>query len=177
MDCKVDGRKYVLISQPSRWQKKRERIVVQSPLLNIPKDVSLVPVRRFNGEQQNVVCYLPRTDFEKDSSDAYRRTHVSNSPSSIEAHGIAICDSSPSEDFLYSRNDRIWIYVDSRTEEYKDTVPVINLRTHQNGVIPIEHVCWFPKIKSTSMCSVTKSSREQLWTPGYVPLSLNPLVV
>ncbi|PVH86581.1 hypothetical protein DL98DRAFT_582534 [Cadophora sp. DSE1049] len=166
MDCKLEGRKYVLVSQPSRWQKKRERVVVQSPVLNIPKDVLLVPVRRFNGEQQNVVCFLPRTDFEKDSSDAYQRSHVNNSPSSIEAHGTAICDSSPSDDFSYSRNDRFWIYVDSKTEEYKDTVPVINLRTYQSGVIQINHVCWFPKIKSTSMCSVTKSPGEQLWTPG-----------
>ncbi|KAH7412465.1 hypothetical protein BKA64DRAFT_329426 [Cadophora sp. MPI-SDFR-AT-0126] len=166
MDCKIEGRKYVLVSQPSRWQTTRERVVVQSPMLNISKDVALVPVRRFNGEQQNVVCFLPRTDFEKDSSDAYQRSHVNKSPSSIEAHGTAICDSSPSNEFSYRRNDRFWIYIDSRTEEYKNTVPVINLRTYQSGLIQLDHVCWFPRICSTSICSVTKATREQLWTPG-----------
>ncbi|KAK0121602.1 hypothetical protein ONS95_009891 [Cadophora gregata] len=165
-NCKIEVRKYVLIPQSSRWQKKRERVVVQSPMLNITKDVSLVPVRRFNGEQQNAVCFLPRTDIEKDTSDTYQRLHVNKSSSSIEAHGVAICDSSPSNDFSYCRNDRFWIHVDSKTEEYKHTVPVINLRTYKSGVIQVDHVCWLPKIHSTSMYSAGKAPGEELWTPG-----------
>ncbi|KAH7342369.1 hypothetical protein BKA65DRAFT_290646 [Rhexocercosporidium sp. MPI-PUGE-AT-0058] len=165
-DCKVEVRKYVLVSQPSRWHQKGQRVVVQSPMLNIPKDVSFVPVKRFNGEEQNLVCFLPRTDIERDSNDAYQRLHVSRTPSSIEAHGTAICDGDPSDDFLYIQNDRFWIHVNSSTDGYNDKVPVINLRTYQSGAIPVDHVCWFPKIHSTSWCSETHSRREQLWTTG-----------
>ncbi|KAH9223233.1 hypothetical protein DL95DRAFT_353302 [Leptodontidium sp. 2 PMI_412] len=165
-DCKVEVRKYVLVSQPSRWQQKRDRVVVQSPMLNIPKDVSLVPVKRFNGEEQNLVCFLPRADIERDSNDTYQRLHVSKTPSSIEAHGTALCDSSPSDDFMYIQSDRFWIYVSSSTDGYKDKVPVINLRTYQSGAIPVDHVCWFPKIHSTGWCSETDALRDQLWTPG-----------
>ncbi|KAL2076020.1 hypothetical protein VTL71DRAFT_963 [Oculimacula yallundae] len=165
-DCKVKVRKYVLVSKPSRLQQKRGRVVVQSPLLNITKDVLFVPVRVLHGKEYNLVCYLPRADIERDSSDAYRRQHASNTPSFIEAHGSAICDSDPSDNFVYSQNDRFWIYVDSKTNEYIDKIPVINLRTFQSGAVPIDHVCWFPRIQSTTWCPVAEARCEQLWTPG-----------
>jgi hypothetical protein len=47
LHCKVKVRKYVLVSDPTRWKRKGERIVVQSPMLDIPKSVSHVPVKRY----------------------------------------------------------------------------------------------------------------------------------
>lgn len=44
VDCKVEMQKYVLIAQPSRWQQKGERVVVQSPILHLSKDTLVVPV-------------------------------------------------------------------------------------------------------------------------------------
>lgn len=150
LDCKVEVRKYVLISQPSRWRQKGERVVVQSPMLQLPKTVLVVPVKRFNGAEQNSVLFLPRQDIEKDTSSIYDKAKVSTSTSWVDAHGVALFDSSPHDNFAYRRGHQFWIYVDADIP-YDDCVPVINLRTYEQGDIRIDQVCWFPKIQGPNV--------------------------
>lgn len=76
LDCRVPVRKYVLIAKPKRWGQKGGQQLVQSPMLEISSTISQVPVRHFDGEVQNFVCFIPRTDIEKDSSDAYEKSQV-----------------------------------------------------------------------------------------------------
>lgn len=150
LDCKVQVRKYVLISKPSRWHQKGERVVVQSPMLNISKTVLEVPVRRYNGLEQNSVCFLPRQDIEKDTSSIYDKAKVSTAPSWVDAHGAALFDSSPYDDFSYLRGHQFWICLGPNTG-CGDTVPVINLRTCEKGNIRVDQVCWFPKIQGLNV--------------------------
>lgn len=155
--CKVQVRKYVLVSLPSRWRQRGERVVVQSTMLVIPNHATHVPVKRYNGEEQNSVCSLPREDIEKDSSGVYEKSRVTTTISWVDAHGVALCDSSLSDEFKYRRNDKFWICIGSNTKNYTTAVPVINLRTNESGVISIDHVCWYPKIRGPG---------NELWTPG-----------
>jgi hypothetical protein len=159
LDCKVEIRKYVLVSQPSRWGgQKGERTVVQSPVLKISKNVLEVPVKRYLGEQQNSVCFIPTDDIEKDSSSAYERNQVSKTPSWVDAHGVALFDSRDCDSLEYSQSDRFWIFIEANTGHNTERqVPVINLRTSKKGAIAIDQVCWYPNIQGPD---------GQLWTLG-----------
>jgi hypothetical protein len=65
----------------------------------------------------------------------------------VDAHGVAIIDSQPDEEFKYRQGDTFWLFVGANTSQYQKTVPVINLQTRQHGMIGIDNVCWFPKIQ------------------------------
>jgi hypothetical protein len=164
LSCKIQVRQYVLVLQPSRWNQRGDRVVVQSPITNITDDVSHVPVKRFSGEEDNSVCFIPRTDIEKDTSDIYFKSYVNTTPSVIDAHGVALFDSAPGDEFEYRRTDRFWIWVGPDTDKYKTTVSVINLRTYKGGSISIDHVCWYQKLQGPD---------EELWTLGGEKRKLN----
>jgi len=157
LDCKVKVRKYVLISQPSRWNKKGVRVVVQSPMRKISKKVLLVPVKRYNGEENNSVCLIPKQDIEKDTSDVYDKAQVTKAISWVDAHGVALSDSSVYEQIAYRRGDQFWICIGASTNDYDEVVTVINLRTFEKGDISIDQVCWYPKIQGPN---------QELWTLG-----------
>jgi hypothetical protein len=157
LDCKVEVRNYVLISQPSRWSQKSGRVVVQSPMRDISKTVLLVPVKLYNGEEQNSVCFIPKQDIEKDTSDVYDKFQVSKTTSWVDAHGVALFDSSVHGQISYRQGDRFWICIGANTDGYDKVVPVINLRTFEKGDISIDEVCWYPKIQGPN---------EELWTLG-----------
>ncbi|KAE8443449.1 hypothetical protein EG329_001846 [Mollisiaceae sp. DMI_Dod_QoI] len=157
LDCRVRVRKYVLIAQPTRWRQKSERVVVQSPMLDIPSTITQVPVKRYHGEEQNCVCFIPRTDIEKDASNIYEKSQVSRATFTVIAHGVAIIDSSPSDDLKYLYGDTFWISIGANTNGYEESVPVINLRTRQSGIIQVDRVCWYPKIRGPG---------QELWTLG-----------
>jgi hypothetical protein len=110
IDCKVEVRKWVLVRNPSRWKQKGQRVIVYSPMLHIPKEVSHVPVKRFSHDEDNSVCFMPKCDIEKNSSKIYERMQVGRAPSFIDAHGIAIANNSPSDGFRYRRGDRFVSY-------------------------------------------------------------------
>jgi hypothetical protein len=156
-DCEVGIRKYVLVSQPSRWRQKGERVVVQSPMLEISKTVSVIPVKRYNGEEQNSVCFIPKEDIEKDTSNVYDKARVSKATSRVNSHGVALFDSSIHDQFAYKRDDRFWICIGANTNGYDQIVPVINLRTFEKGDIGVDRVCWNPKIQGPN---------QELWTLG-----------
>lgn len=160
LDCKVEIRKYVLVSQPKRWRRKGHRVVVQSPMLEISKSTTHVPVRCFRGEEENGVCFLEKSDIEKDSSKIYGKLQVGQTTTWINAHGVALLDSTEKENnnfsLEYRRGHRFWIYIGAVTDNYEKTIPVINLDTFKSGTIPIDHVCWYPKIQVG----------EELWTLG-----------
>lgn len=176
LDCKVEVRKYVLVSQPSRWRQKGERVVVHSPMLKMPKTVLDVPVKRFNGEEDNSACFIPKQDIEKDTSSIYDKAKVSTTTSWVDAHGVALCASSPDNQFGYERGHKFWICIGANTNGYDEVVPVINLQTCEKGDISLDHVCWFPKIQGANV-SVHCSSRRiyadpvqgELWTLGGGP--------
>ena len=131
-------------------------MVVQSPMLYIPDEVVYVPVKRCTHEEHNTICFLPRADFEPDSSKIYGNMKVSQEPSFIDAHGIAVADNDLYDTFEYERGDRFWLFIGPNADKFQDSVPVINLRTFQRGILPIAHACWYPKIKGP---------KEELWTP------------
>jgi hypothetical protein len=157
LDCKVRVRKYVLVAQPSRWNQRGERIVVQSPMLEIHNAVSLVPVKRYHSEEQNSICFIPIEDIEMDSSIVYERLQVTKTPSLVDSHGVALFENSAIGEFNYRRGDQFWICVGHDTNLYLTTVPVINLRTFEKGIVNIDQVCWYPKIRGPD---------NELWTPG-----------
>jgi len=119
--------------------------VVQSPMLSIPKFDTWVPVKRFNGEGENSVCFLPRRDIEKDASNVYEKECVSKNPLWADAHGVAITNSDPDEEFEYEVGHRFWIMIGASPSQHSRMVPVINLDTFATGSVDIEHVCWVPK--------------------------------
>jgi hypothetical protein len=123
--------------------------VVQAPVPppNFDNTFSSIPVKRFSGEEDNSVCFLPVTDIDKDSSNIYDKARVSKSTSWIEAHGVTLFDSAPDEELEYRCGDCFWICVGPDTNKYQTIVPVINLRTFEDGDIPVDRVCWYPKIK------------------------------
>jgi hypothetical protein len=156
-DCKVRIRKYVLVSQPSRWGQKSERVVVQSPMLEISKTVLDVPVKRYNGEEQNSVCFIPKQDIEKDTNSIYEKTQISRTTSWVDAHGVALFDSTLHDQIAYLRGDRFWICIGTNTNGYDELVPVINLRTYEKGDVGIDQVCWFPKIQGPNVSILCSS--------------------
>jgi hypothetical protein len=157
LDCRVTVRDYVLVANPSKLARKGDRQVVQSPMLDITNmsTKQLVPVRCFRGIEENVVCYLPKGDIEKDSSIAYRKAFVSTVPKIINAHGIALCDSE--DGFEYKRGDHFWIISSGNPKEGEVEVPVINLENYKTGIIPISHVCWVPRVLAPG---------KEFWTFG-----------
>lgn len=154
-DCKVNVRKYVLIAAPSRLGQKGQRVVVQSPMIHIPKSATHVPVRRFHGEEENSVLFIPKSDIEKDSSIVYERVKVLKSTTYVDAHGVALYDSAPSSKFQYKKGHKFWICISASADEGTEA-PVVNLETFKEGMIPIDKVCWYPKIRTA----------DGLWTPG-----------
>ncbi len=154
---KVEVRKYILISKPSRWGQRGQRVVVQSPMLRIPKDVVQVPVKRYHGEEQNSVYFIPKSDIEKDSNSIYARQHVSTESTWIDSHGVVLFDSADLDDFVYMRGDKLWIHSGPQANGQRAKVPVINLNTYKSGTIAIDHVCWFPKVQGPN---------QELWTLG-----------
>ena len=157
LDCKVEVRKYVLVSRPSRWDKRGDRVVVQSPVIEIRNTDIRIPVKRFSGEEDNSVEFLPRKDIEKDASVVYDKERVSKIPVWVDAHGVAVLDSSPEDELEYRRNDKFWIHVGASTSQHQTTVPVINLRTQAKGTINLRNVCWYPKMRGPN---------DELWTLG-----------
>lgn len=116
-------------------------MIVYSPMFPIPKDASLVPVKR-SRDEENSVCFLPKGDIEKDSSRIYEKMQISRAPLFVDAHGVAIMDGFD-DGFRFSRGDRFWIHIGCNTEHYKmtGTVPVINLETFEEGTIDAQNVC------------------------------------
>jgi hypothetical protein len=156
LNCKVKVRFYVLVSNPSKLARSGIRQVVQSPVLDITKVSTVsVPVRCFRGPEENIVCYLPKRDIEKDGSTAYENAFVSRVPRRVNAHGIAICDSE--DDFQYKRGNHFWIISSGSPREDEDEVQVVNLETYRTGTIPISHACWFPKMRGPG---------KEFWTFG-----------
>lgn len=147
MNCKIELRKYVLTRKSSRWAQKGDRVLVHSPMLDI-STAEQVPVRRYNGVEENCVCFLPKQDIEKETSKAYRRALISRDTEVVEAHGAALVDSPPGKEFEYCRGDRFWILNPSDADNAN--ISVINLRTFGAGYIPIDDVCWFPRLQGES---------------------------
>ena len=76
--CKVKVRSYVLVQNPSRWNVKGERVIVQSPIQNLSTTLQEIPVKRyFQDEEQNSVCMLGVQDIEGDTNDIYEELQVS----------------------------------------------------------------------------------------------------
>ncbi|KAF4632495.1 hypothetical protein G7Y89_g5625 [Cudoniella acicularis] len=149
-------RQYVLVPKPSRWSQKSERVVVHSPMLQIPETALYVPVKRYVcGQEDNAVCFLPREDIEDESSDIYENVQASRQASWSEAHGVALMDSSPDDELQYQRGDCFWVCIGSNTNGFDTKVPVINLRTFEGGTIALDHVCWIPRIRGP---------HNELWT-------------
>lgn len=154
MDCKALLRRYVLVSRPSKWAWS-DRVVVQSPVQNIT-DESVIPVRRFNGDDENSVCFMPIQDIEKDGSIAYKNAMVTSTATMIDVHGVALFESN-SQDFDYCPGDKFWLFITANRNGYTHEAPVINLRTMKAGSVPIFHVCWFPKMHGPG---------NEVWTFG-----------
>ncbi|PQE19008.1 C6 zinc finger domain protein [Rutstroemia sp. NJR-2017a WRK4] len=147
---------YVLVSKPSKLARSGIRQVVQSPVIDLTKASTVsVPVRCFRGPEENIVCYLPKRDIEKDSSIAYEKACVSRVLRRVNAHGTAICDSE--DDFQYKCGNHFWIISSGSPKEGEDEVQVVNLETYMTGTIPISHACWFPKMRGPG---------KELWTFG-----------
>ncbi|ATZ50825.1 hypothetical protein BCIN_06g03040 [Botrytis cinerea B05.10] len=154
MDCKSLIRRYVLVAQPSKWAQPGHRVVVQSPVLNIANE-SLIPVRRFEGKDENSVCFMPVQDIEKDGSIAYKNLGIAMEATQMDAHGMAWIQSD--SEFDYQPGDRFWLFITAKGDDYENNVPVINLRTMETGSVPISHVCWFPKMRGPG---------NEVWTFG-----------
>ncbi|KAF7896867.1 uncharacterized protein EAF01_009270 [Botrytis porri] len=154
MDCKVLGRRYVLVARPSKWAQLGHRVVVQSPVLKIANE-SHIPVRRFKGEDENSVCFMPVQDIEKDGSIAYKNAGIATEATQMDAHGMALIESD--SEFEYQPGDRFWLLITAKGDGYENDVPVINLRTMKAGSVPSSHVCWFPKMRGPE---------NEVWTFG-----------
>ncbi|KAH6671765.1 hypothetical protein B0J14DRAFT_80488 [Halenospora varia] len=162
LTCHVKVRRYILVAKPSRWaqkgERKGERVVVHSSMVEIPDGTSHVPVKRcLRGQEQNPVCFLPIQEIENDSNKIYENLQISTQPSWSNAHGVALVNSSPDSGFEYRRSDCFWINIGSSTNGFDHSVPVINLRTSKSGTIALQDVCWYPKVLGPS---------GQLWTMG-----------
>ncbi|ESZ95826.1 hypothetical protein SBOR_3768 [Sclerotinia borealis F-4128] len=154
MDCKVTLRKYVLVSRPPKWAQQGDRVVVHSPVQDITNE-SVIPVRRFNGDDENSVCFMPTQDIEKDGSIAQINAMVSSTATRIDAHGVALSETD--SDFEYRPGDQFWLFIAADRTGYENEVPVINLRTMATGRVPITHVCWFPRMHGPG---------NEVWTFG-----------
>lgn len=154
MDCKVQIRRYVLIASPSKWAQRGARVVVQSPVPNITNEL-VIPVRRFKGDKENSVCFMPVQDIEKDGSIAYKDAKITSETKPIDAHGVSLFKSC--SDFDYRPGDKFWLFITTKGDDFENDVPVINLRTMASGSVPISHVCWFPKMRGPG---------NEVWTFG-----------
>ena len=108
----------------------------------LPVDLGLgIRLQTFTGETYSMIRFNlpPLTDYK-----------------CADAHGVALLDSNE-DGFCYRRGDCFWIYTGADTTEHRTSVPVINLRTFERGIIEIHHVCWFPKIRGPY---------QSLWTLG-----------
>ena len=152
LDCRVKVRKYVLVPCPSRWAQNGERVVVQSPMLKITDSALEVPVKRYNGEGQNSVHFIPKHDIEKDTSSIYDNANVSTTESWVDAHGVALFESTLGDNLTYHRGDRFWLSIDTNTS-CEVAVPVVNLSSQmfERGNVRIDQVCWFPKIQGPNV--------------------------
>ncbi|TGO43743.1 hypothetical protein BOTNAR_1317g00030 [Botryotinia narcissicola] len=146
--------KYVLVSRPSKWAQSGHRVVVQSPVLKIANE-SLIPVRRFKGKNENSVCFMPVQDIEKDESIVYKSAGIDTEATQTDAHGMALIHSD--SEFDYQPGDRFWLSITAKRDDYENDVPIINLRTMETGLVPISHVCWFPKMRGPG---------NEVWTFG-----------
>lgn len=156
-DCKVTVRRYLLVREPSQWGYPNfDRAVVQSPVLTIDS-VSSVPAKRLtdNYEDEDAICFLDPQDFVNDSAKIYWRLKINRRYYETEAHGVALYDSPPEDDFQYTSGDPFWIHIGPDTSEYETTVPVINLHTYKHGIVPIKSVCWYPKVRGPG---------KEIWT-------------
>ncbi|TVY81417.1 hypothetical protein LSUE1_G002398 [Lachnellula suecica] len=163
LDCKVEARNYILVLHPSRWGKKRDRVIVHSPVPGTSTKTNhlKIPVKRHD-EEQNSVCFLPRADIEQDTDDIYKRLNVNRNPYSSNAHGVALCASLPRNGFEYRRGDCFWLHIESNTSVDDNCAPVINLRTFDIGYVALDDVCWYPQVQT----------KDELWTLGGVVQSL-----
>ncbi|CAD6445910.1 bdd25db5-f25b-4225-af5f-17b53912e20b [Sclerotinia trifoliorum] len=100
-----------------------DRVVVQSPVRNITNE-SAIPVRRFNGDEENSVYFMPVQDIEKDGSVAYKNAMVSSKSTLIDTHGVALFRSV--SDFDYQPGDRFWLFIGPERNDDEKDVPVIN---------------------------------------------------
>jgi hypothetical protein len=92
---------------------------------------------------------MPREDIEV--NDSNHNTYW------VNAHGVAPRNSSLKE-LESRRGDRFWISISNNEPlENCDDVPVINLRTMEEGTIYVSSVCWFPDIEGPD---------GELWTLG-----------
>ncbi|KAG9230862.1 hypothetical protein BJ875DRAFT_356175, partial [Amylocarpus encephaloides] len=131
--CLVKVRLYKLVPTLSRWGARGEKVVVQSPVLTISDTMSRIPVKRYSHEEdQNSVCFLPNQDIEG-VADGSLPVVSEASTSWVHAHGVALSDSLSSDVLQYKRGDTFWISIGSCTKGYESSVPVINLRTLQEG--------------------------------------------
>ncbi|TAQ85483.1 hypothetical protein B7494_g6190 [Chlorociboria aeruginascens] len=159
--CSIEVQKYVelrkcaITHSRSAWERRRYQFV-QSPVLDI-SGVSCVPVKRLGGDGDNSVCFLSKGKIENISSDFYHGEFVQKGTTRVNSHGVAIVDNDPDCVFKYQRGHQFWICLDGNTNSHKTTAPVINLQTCGFGVIPLEHVCWYPSISGP---------RDELWTLG-----------
>jgi len=96
-----------------------------------------------------------KQDIERDP--IYEKEHVSKATSGVDAHGAALFNSSLNFGLQYKRGDRFWIHIGAQTSAYGNTVPVINLRTFESGILAIDRVCWLPKVQGPD---------QELWTLG-----------
>ncbi len=113
-------------------------------MTQIPKDVSQVPVRRYSGEEKKTILSIPQADMERDSSDVYQRLHTSMSPSTIDAHGIALVSlvNSPSQIISSTAMTINYVYlIDSSTKRSDNPVPVINNQTSDSGITSVDRYC------------------------------------
>ena len=128
-------------------------------MLNIPKNVSYVLVKRYNGEEKYSVYFIPRQHIERDSRYVYKKEQVTIATSEVDAQGVALFDSILDRGLKYKCGDRFWIHIGAQTSACGNAVPVMNLRTFESGIVAIDRVCWLPKIQGHD---------QELWTLGEI---------
>lgn len=149
LDCRKEVRDYRLVPNPSRWKQKGERVMIQSPMLEILESTSHVPAKRYSyGQAQNYACFLLRDDIDY---------HYTGTRGWIDAHGVALFNSSSTDQLHFERGQRFWLNIKPETNASETTVPVINLDTFDEGTINIDKVCWYPKVQGPN---------HELWTLG-----------
>ena len=123
-------------------------MLVYSPA-DVPKEASLVPVKRCFRDGDEAVCLMPKGDIEKDFRKIYQKLQISTEKLFVDAHGTAIVDGR-NDGVEYSQGDPFWIHVGTETQGYKASqmVPVINLRTLEEGKVRADHVC----VRNTMFC-------------------------
>ncbi|QSZ32126.1 hypothetical protein DSL72_001695 [Monilinia vaccinii-corymbosi] len=145
MDCKVPIRKYALVSRPSNWAQKGDRVVSQPQVQNITNK-SVIPMRRFSGNDENSICFMPIQDIiEKDRSIASRGARVTSRAALIDAHSVALFKGN--SNFDYGPGDKFRLFITANRTGYKNDAPLINLRTMKTRSVPVPYVPWLPKMR------------------------------